>query len=652
VPDTNTVSKPYSVSGENFTGTGKGIWLDDRYASANNYKVGDTIILTIEGITIEEIIKGTVYSPEYVYMEDENSSVPDFSKKGFAYVTKEEYTMVPFTQIVITTNVPDVNALEEKIETIVTSNISVYLPRENHSSFITFNAEIEQHQAMGAIFPVVFLAVALLTMLTTMTRIVNNQRTQIGTLKALGFKKKKIMRHYVFYGFFLSTIGSVLGLLLGPLLLPPLFYPSMSSFYTLPSWQPGYEFSFYIMALLTIVLTTLTTYFACYKVLKENPAKTLRPKAPKTAKKGILEKIPFWHKTSFVTRWNYRDIMRNKVRSIMAVVGVLGCTALLVAAFGMKADMDDLRDWQYEKINQFSSKLNIDEMATPELIKSAKEAVNGEYLLEGAVEIRTEDKKKTGSITVLDDGNLLQYTDVNVKNIDLPKNGLSISYKIANELGVKVGDTIEWYMYGDTSWKTSIVETIYRHPTSQGISIYKEYYEDCGYTFTPTAILTTEDVTKTYDGIASVMNNVDIISGWDELTEAMLLMVTILIVAAVVLAIVVLYNLGILSLTEMKRDLATLKVVGFKTKKLQKLMLIQNIWLSLIGFMIGIPLGKWLIDVMIESMGSSMDMTNIIHLPTIVISFVIVIVLAILVNIMFYKKLKNVDMVAALKGVE
>lgn len=650
--DTIEVSKPFLVTGEAYTGKEKGIWLDERYAQANQYQVGDTMTLTIEGTEYEETIKGTIYSPEYVYMEDENSTFPDFSKRGFAYVGGDDFINMPYTQIVIKFNKENRKAMESIINETIDSEINVYLTRENMTSYASFNAEIEQHQAMGAIFPVVFLIVALLTMLTTMARIVNNQRTQIGTLKAIGFKKAKIMRHYISYGLLLSTVGSILGLLLGPLLLPPLFYPVMSSVYTLPSWQPVYDISFYLMAILTITLTTLATYVACRQVLKESPAKTLRPKAPKSAKKGRLEKLPFWHKTSFITRWNYRDIMRNKVRSSMAIVGVLGCTALLIASFGLQSDMKDLKEWQYQTINQFASKLMIEEVATQEQVTKAKKAVDGEYLLEGAVEIRNGDRKKSGGLSVLDNVTLLQYTDVNLQVMTLPTKGISISYKMANELDVKVGDAIAWHPYGNSSWQTSTIEAIYRHPTLQGISMTKDYYTSCGYTFVPTAILSAQEVTLKDEGIASIMNRLELMRGWDDMTEGMTLMITILIMAAVVLAIVVLYNLGILSLTEMERDLATLKVVGFKTKKLQQLLLVQNIWLSLIGFMIGVPMGKWLIDVMIDSMGASMDMSNFIKLPTVALSLVIVLILAILVNIMFYRKVKRIDMVEALKGVE
>jgi len=651
----NIISKSYLVEGEEFDIDKDGIWLDKRFADARNLTVGDSISVSYNGFRLEKEIKGIIYSPDYVYMSDDGGLTNDFSKKGYAYLSYQQFPQpehLVFTQIIITSDVNDYDALEEKISDVINGKYSVFLTREQNESALMFQQEIEQHKSIGQLFPVIFVAIALLTMLTTMTRLVNNQRTQIGTLKALGFKKRKITAHYVGYGFWLSLIGSILGAITGPLVLPPLFYPSMSSFYTLPEWKPIIDISFYIMAAITVVACTLVTYLSCRQLLKDTPASALRPKAPKVAKHSSFEKTKLWKKLGFNMQWNLRDITRNRIRSIMAVAGTFGCTALLVFAFNMKADMDDLKEWQYEDINKFESKLLIDSMAAPEQIQDVLNRVDGEMLMEGSIEVKANGTKKTTGLTVNDNVTLINNTDKNREYMKLPAEGVSLSYKMAKMVDVKIGDEITWHIYGDEKWNTSTVEEIYRSPSGQGIILEREYFEKLGYTFVPTSIVTTEYVSEDYDGIQSVMHTSDLTDSWDDLTEAMMIMVYLVIAAAAVLAIVVLYNLGILSYTEMEREFATLKVVGFKAKKIRHLLLTQNLLLSIIGFILGIPVGLWLVEVMASGMGDAFDMMIVLHLTDMLYTGIIVFLLSFVVNLMFSRKIKHLDMVSALKGVE
>jgi putative ABC transport system permease protein len=651
----NEISKMYLASGEEFAKDKDGVWLDERFTKARGLKIGDSVILKYNDMPIKEVIKGTILSPEYVYLSDGEGMTPDFSQNGYAYISINQFPLKDkfvFNQMLLKANANDLTELEDKVHNELDGKYSVFLTRNNQESIAMFNQEIAQHKSMGEIFPVAFIAIALLTMLTTMTRIVNNQRIQIGTLKALGFNKKKIMLHYISYGFWLSLLGGTLGALIGPLTLPKLFYPSMSGFYTLPHWNVSYHISFYAIALMTVILSILVTYIASRNVLKDTPTQSLRPKAPRVLNHGILERTAIWRILGFNTKWNLRDITRNKVRSLMTVIGVLGCTALIVCALGMNDDMKDLKEWQYEDINQFASKLTLDEAVSKAQVAGIVKRTAGEALMESAIEIKANGKKKTGTVTVTDNVTLMKNTNQNRDFIDLPQKGVSISYKMANQLGVKKGDKVAWHLFSDERWKTAEISEIYRSPTSQGLTLSKEKFEETGFTFIPTSIITPTKITDKLDGVLSIMNTKDLTDGWDEMTKAMMTMVYVLIGAAAILAIVVLYNLGILSFTEMERELATLKVMGLKTKKLRNLLLTQNLWLSGIGFILGIPCGKLLVDFMISTMGDSFDMTNEIHILNLLLSCFIVLLLSILVNLMFSNKLKRIDMVSALKGVE
>jgi len=224
--------------------------------------------------------------------------------------------------------------------------------------------------------------------------------------------------------------------------------------------------------------------------------------------------------------------------------------------------------------------------------------------------------------------------------------------KMAEILEVNIGDTVEWHIYGSEKWVETKIAALYRDPTAQGLTMTREVFEQLGYTFKPTSIVSDKKNIGNYDGISSVLSTSEIIAGWDDLTEAMMIMVYILIAGAAILSIVVLYNLGLLSFTEMERDMATLKVMGMKTKKLRGLLLTQNIWFSVIGFILGLPCGLWLIDVITSSSGETFDFPVELTSTTLLFSFFITFGLSIFVDLLFSKKIKRLNMVESLKARE
>jgi len=653
--ESGAIAKPLVVSGREFDRNDKdSLWLDKRFSDANAIKVGDEITLSFMGISVTKRVAGIVYGGEYVFAAENDAMTPDFKGNGFGYLSHEAFPFPEqfvYTTLLVKTDNP--RGLEDKISKALGGKYSVYLEQKDHPSVAMFNNETIQHKMMGDIFPVVFLLVALLTMLTTMTRIVLAQRTQIGTLKALGFKRRAITQHYISYGFWLALAGSLLGCAVGPLTLPHLFYPSMSSFYTMPQWKPAFDLSFFVVAATVVLLCTLVTWVAVARQLKDTPAATLRPKAPKTAKHSLVEKTALWKKLGFNSQWNLRDATRNKIRSTMAVIGVFGCTALLVCAFGMNDSMNLLKDWQYKKINRFETKITLEESVTETQTDSIISQTTGDAIMEGSIEIKANGIKKSGSVLVTDHTALICQTDRNRNPIALPEDGVSITSKMAKTLGgVKTGDEIMWHLYGNEAWVTSKVAAIYRSPSAQGITLSRSAFESLGYRFAPTSVVTATKVDARLEGAAATLSTSDIIKGWDDLTEAMLTMTFVLIAGAVLLAVVVLYNLGLLSFTEMERDMATLKVMGLKTKKLRGLLLTQNIWFSAVGFVLGLPGGLWLMKVITDASGDSFDFPIKLTVSTTLISFAITFGLSVFVNLLFSRKIKKLNMVESLKAIE
>ena len=652
--ENNTISKFYLVEGEELDiNDSDGVWLDKSFADAKNLKVGDNITFKFEGYEIEKEIKGIGYSPEYVYHASQSSVIPDFNKIGFAYLSYKAFPAdsVPYNVLNVKFDgTPEIYS--DLLSYHMDGYYSSFVPRSEHVSVGQFDDEINQHKMMGDIFPVVFILIAMLILLTTMTRIITHQRGQIGILKASGFKNKSIIIHYISYGFWLVLTGSILGLIVGPMTLPKLFYPSMSSTYKLPSWEPAWSINFVYVALAMILMSLLVSYFAVQSISIENPADTIRPKAPKISSSSFVEKSGIWKRLSFNARWNWRDAKRNKFRALMTIVGVLGCTALLVSAFGMYDGMNDLKEWEFNQINHYDSKLIIDDGADISEVDDVAEEVNGDKIMESSIEIESDSSKKSGSLLVLNDTELITPTDYDWNKVEIGDDEVSISQKMADMLDVGVGDTVKWHIMGSDKWINTKIDKIHADPTLQGFIMSSDKLEELDLNYTPTSIVTKEHVGDNYTAIKSTSSIKNMTSSWDELTESMWLLIYILIFFASLLAVVVLYNLGLLSFTEIEREIATLKVLGFKTGALRKLLLTQNLWFTSVGFLLGVPAGYYILKIMWESSGDSFYVLPSISIMNLVLTAIITFTLSILVNLLFSRKIKNLDMVESLKSGE
>ena len=649
--DTNEISKFYTTEGEDFNlSDDSGVWLDKRFADAQNLTVGDNISFTFNGLEIEKEIKGIGYSPEYVYEASPTSIIPDFKDMGFAYLSYKAFPSdIQYNTLLVKFNqTPDEfrDSLDGSVEYLS------FTEQTDHVSVNQFENEMSQHKMIGDVFPIVFILVTFLTLLTTMTRIISHQRTQIGVLKAVGYKNRTIILHYMSYGFWLVLAGAILGLFLGPAIIPRLFYPSMTSRYSLPVWHPGFDMSFVYVALIMVLSSLLVSYLAARNISKENPANTMRPKAPNISTSGFLENSRIWNKANFNIRWNYRDAKRNKFRALMAIVGVMGCVALLISAFGMNDSMENIKHWEYDDISHFESKLIIESGALLSDIEDVRKEVNGSTIMEQAIEIKGHGNEKTASLLVLNDTTLISQTDKDGNSINLSSTDISLSAKTAESLNVGVGDTIEWHVVGSDDWVSCKITNIHGEPLSQGIILSKEKFDDLDLNYTPTSIITTENVEGNHDSIKSITTLNEMKNNWDEMSGSVMMMVSILIFFAILLAIVVLYNLGILSFTEIEREIATLKVLGFKTGDLRKLLLTQNLVFTFIGFILGIPLGFYLMTLMMNAAGDSLYYIPSLTLGNILLSGVITFIVSIAVNLLFSSKIKNLNMVEALKDVE
>lgn len=656
----NKISTFLVLEGEEFDINKDGIWLDNEFAKAVGLKTGDSITLTTGGYTVEKVIKGLIISPEYIYAAGEDDILPIRKNYGYGFLSYQEFPAeIPifYTDLLITMdNSMDFDP-EEEIDKAIEGKYSIYLPRKDLVSHLRFSEEIEEHKAMGRVFPIAFVAVALLTIVTTMARMVNNQRTQIGILKAMGFRRRRILFHYISYGLWISLVGSVIGTLLGPIIIPYLFFEPLKTAFTLPIWQSATPLSAVLMAAFCVVSCTLVTYLTCRKVLVDTPSESLRPKAPKGVKHSFFDRLKLWRKLSFHTQWNLRDVFRCKGRSTMAIVGVIGCTALLICSFGMQDTFDYFLNWSFSKLNRYETKIELEEHSQSTDVHDIMKQYQGEAISESAIELKANGIKRSGELLVLDNVSLIDFVNPDREDILLPEDQISISYKMSELLDVEIGDQVSWHIYGEEKWNDAIVGAIYRTPFSQGATMTRELYEVYGYEFQPTAILSSMDLSEEIkeekmEGVSKIYSKKMLMESYYGMMEAMNILIYILMLAAVILAVVVIYNLGVLAFTERQRELSTLKVVGFKTRTLRTLLLKQNIWLTVAGIIPGLPIGIWTLKYIFRFVGELFDFIIVIDFTSYLFSIIGTMLVSILVNRLFSKRVKNIDMVSSLKGVE
>lgn len=658
--ETNEISKMYIVDGEEFSKDKKGVWLDSYLAKNLDLKVGDEITFKYKDYEMKEKILGLITVPDHIYsVKDESTIFPTHKDFGFIYLSVNEFPIqdyMIYNQIIV--DIDDTDKIDEtkrNIENNIKSAIAV-TDRNASSSYQSYNSEIEEGETYSKVFTFLFLFIAILSVVTTMNRFVKKQRTQIGTLKALGFKNRKIIKHYVSYGFYVSLLASILGLILGKYVLGAFFLNMEAQYFEIPVYNTILISSVYILALIVVVLITIVTYLSCRGILKESAVEALRTEIPKVKNtKFDLTTKGIFKRSSISTRWNLRDIGRNKSRSIMAVVGIIGCTMLLVCAFGMLDTMNSYLDWEFNKISNFEYKLSLSNNYTNEQLEKLTDKYGKSTSETLGIEIKNGDKKEANTLVVNDAKDYLKYTNHNREYMDLKDDGIYITEKLSKKYNLNIGDTISWHIFGDNTWYTCKIVGLNRDPQNQNLNMTRKYYETLGLTYRADSLYTNENLseTKSLDGVDIIQSKANLQEGMESMLDTMKTMITILIVVSAILGFVIIYNLGILSFTEKQYQFATLKVLGFKNLQIKKIFIKQNLWLSIIGIVLGLPLGFIMVDYIFKSaLGENYDFSASIKPLSYLLAVGGSLIVAIFVNKVLSRKVKTIDMVTSLKGNE
>ena len=657
VTENENVSKPYLISGKEYDAKSEnGVWLSDKYAAANGFELGDDITFKYKTIEISGKVEGLIKASEYlVCVRDSSQLMPDYNTHGFAYISPVMYEkaakMAFYPQINILSSLSK-KEMTEKIAAALDKTLLV-LSKDENSSYAAQQGEAEEGKTMGSVMPVLFLLIAVLTMVTTMHRLTAKEKTQIGTLKALGFKDKRILRHYTSYAFMIGIIGSALGIGLGYFVAWFLMNPngSMGTYLDMPEWKLGIPWFCYIILAAIIVLLTLIGFLSVKQMLHGTPAEALRPYTPKKVKNLLVEKTKWFHRLSFGTRWNLRDTMRHKSRTAMSLIGIIGCTLLIVGSLGMRDTMTAFLDMYYNDATNYSSRIYVSEDATDEQIQELIKKYDGDWSASVSVQLN----EKAISLDVYElTTNKVRFPSAETKDFEnIGDDGAYICKRLSDEFNLKKGDTVTISPYGSDDEYTLKISGIIRS-VSENIVISPKYAEKIGLDVKADSIYTSTEKAdiKAESAIKSVQSKQMIIDSFDTFNEIMNMMVAVLIVAATVLGIVVLYNLGVMSYTERYREMATLKVVGFRNRKIGKLLISQNMWVTVIGVIVGIPAGIGTLSFLVTQLASEYEMRISVSVLSIAVSAVLTFAVSLLVSLMVARKNKKIDMVEALKGAE
>lgn len=654
VSENYTVSVMQIMEGADYDTSSDGIWLSNQFAAANHIGIGDEITVIYAGMELGGKVVGLVKSgEEMICVADENQLMPDYENFGFLYITPQKLeTALGFTfypQINVLSDLSK-QELEEAIKEALGKTVQV-VPKENHVAYAGISGEIEEGKTMGSILPVLFLAIAVLSMVTTMHRIAANEKVQIGTLKALGFRNAKILRHYTSYGLLIGLLGTAFGVALGYGIAALIISPDgmMSTYLDLPDWSLYLPAFCYPLLLFIVAALTFISFLSVKKMLKGTAADALRPYTPKAMKKSVFEKLPFWEKLSFGTRWNIRDILRHKTRSAMTLLGVLGCVILLVGGLGMKDTMNEFLQLLDEKISNYTTRINLADTTDNASARKLAEEVNGDWQATTGVSCGG----RTITLEVhASDQELFRFINQKNELVRLSDDGVYLCLRLKDT--ADIGDYIEFSPYGsETTYRVKVAGYV-RSLVNESIFMTDQYADSIGLEYHIGAIFTdlaSEDIAAS-GLISGKQDKETIMDTYNSFLELMDLMVVLLVIAAVVLGIVVLYNLGIMSYLERRRELATLKVLGFRDKHIGKLLISQNIWLTVLGMVLGIPAGAAVLYWLLTALASEYELSLSLGVLTYSVSILVTFGMSLLVGGMVARKNKKIDMVEALKGAE
>ena len=652
--------------------------LDEDFFKANNLNLGEYIYPIINGNKVKLKVVGSVKSPEFVYiLKDSSEMMADNKRFGIIYI-KQSFGEAIFdlkgfiNNIAIQiSNGSDVKVIKDDVKKALKNyGVKSVIDREEQTSSKMISEEIKQLKSMGGTFPIIFFMVASVIIYIMMGRMVENQRTQIGVLKAVGFTNVQVLTYYMSYSAIIAFIGSFIGSIIGTYMgvgMTKLY----NQYFNLPLGDVKIYGEFVVPAfMLTLFFCLFAGYNSCKAIFKIMPSEAMREKSPQSGKKIIVEKIDLiWRNISYLEKIIIRNLFRYKKRALLISIGVIFSSAILLVALSMSDSMNFMIKQQYGNIQDYDIKVKLSKLISVEELNNIKNITHVKELepvLETGVEISNGWKSKNVGFTALvKDPQMYKVEDKNGNAISIPKNGILISEKLANTLGVKVNDSvnIKFYFPGKDKKEMVVKGIVVQY---LGLSTYTSMDNLNGILgegmIASSAVLKLDNINfenEVKDKLRDMPNVTSVESKTDSLNALLKTMggmeasIGVYIILSGILLIAVLYNIATINIFERQRELATLKVLGFTNNEVKKLIFNENYIIVIFGMIIGLPFGKWLgAYLMASSSTDAYTIPYIIEIKTYIIAIILTLLFTAITNLTLMKKIKALDMIEVLKNKE
>ncbi|MCL1855100.1 MAG: ABC transporter permease [Clostridia bacterium] len=640
--------------------------LAEAFANTHSLAIGDRLVLDLLGMPLELLIAGIGYQAEYVVYSDGTSMQTDAARFGYATVSEGTLAMFPYTGTsVLAAPGADVRLIKEAVEALVDDAQKKVTLREDIIGVRMAVEEVEQVHALGQVFPAVFFFVAALITWSTMKRLVDNQRQQIGTLRSQGYGSGTLIWHYTSYGLWIAVLGSALGLLMADLFLGRTVINMLGHVYVLPGVKPYVDpvMSAAVSAL-TVTIATGASFLSCRRSLRESPSALLRPRPPAMGRRVFLEGIPFlWRHVSFSGKMVVRNILRNIPRVIIGVVGVVGCTTLLLTGFGLRDSVKYVLENHYGYTMRYGLRVTLNKAQLSDgyldALRKRANAREMEGMMETGIEVWLAGGWQSKRLFVLEnEPAMVRVEDAGQNPVKMPMYGALITEKFGEETGLKPGDTVLLRAANGKTANIQVEGTITMQ-LGQGLYLSRlayRYLDVLPYSPTVLMLCGPELNPRALDN----MDGVNTVRTLDEerayngtITQVMDLLVILMVLFSGALALVVLYTLAQINFFERQRELATLMVLGFYPRENKRVILRENtiiVALSVpFGLLFGPHLHGWVLH---AGLPNTLEFIPYIAPASWIYTPVLAVIFAQMVNYIIGGKFKKVDMVEALKSVE
>ena len=639
---------------------GRGLLLEEQFARANGIEVGDTLRLRLDGFEQAFTVRALALSPEYLITTKDVS--PDPLHYGFAVANMDALSPLPASELLVDLAPDaDADAVRARIEELYP--YALIVDQQANASTQRARNDVEIFRKLSYVFPLLAFGVSSLIVLTTITRLIDGQRTQMGTLGALGYGGGRVARHYLNYAFYPSLAGALLGLGVGLITLPDMLWDMEAAHFVFPYrlWAPVSTAAWCVCGL-SVALSCAVCLLAYRKAAREVTAALLRPKPPRVGSRVLLERCTgLWRRLGFNTKMVVRNLFRNKLRAAMLLVGILCCNMLIITSLGLEDSVRFFVGAYYDGTIQYDLRADLtDEAGTAESYYRRLEAGRVEAVMEKTVSLRGPQEARTTTLTVVEPDQQLLYLGEGRTYTPVCAQGVAVTQKMCQTLGIGVGDEVEIWLPGDDApVRTQVAQVVYVN-VGQGAYMTRTQWETLGKgAFTPTALLL-QAPSAGCEAKLGQMDEVEAIKDPDEQHEQNLRILKSLTAifnlmsgAALGLAFVICYNMGILNFMEREREYATLKVLGYHQREIKRLMVRENNWITALGVLLGVGPGIWLTDVVMRSVESEQMVYGVhVELQSILIASVVTFAFSRFVQWLLTRNVRRIDMVTSLKSVE